>query len=186
MEFRTRNFALIITGAFLGLGGYAIKDGESVNLCGRQISSAALIIGADLLPLCAFYLMDRLWYHRLLDGAVKAGIDAEKELTNLNVNVGLGEHIKNASPFKCWIFNKEVHSRHKIDIFYGLLALAIFVLVLTSGCAIKPPKAIAEDAANESFVSLTAQSQKVDNKAAKAICEAHLKAFCNGRDNPCP
>lgn len=31
LELRIRNFALIVTGAFLGLGGYAIKDGGIIN-----------------------------------------------------------------------------------------------------------------------------------------------------------
>ncbi len=176
LELRIRNFALIITGAFLGLGGYAIKDGGFINLWGNQISSAALIIGASLLPLCAFYLMDRLWYHRLLDGAVKAGIDAEGELTNLGINVKLGTHIKNASLFKLWMSSKKVHSRHKMDIFYGLLVIAIIVLTVTLACAINPPKTIPEGAGNESISGgVIAQSQEIDDKVAKAICEAHLK-----------
>ncbi len=78
LELRIRNFALIVTGAFLGLGGYAIKDGGFASMGGHPIASAALIVGASLVPLFAFYLMDRLWYHRLLDGAVKAGAEAEK------------------------------------------------------------------------------------------------------------
>ena len=175
LELRIRNFALIVTGAFLGLGGYAIKDGGFTNLWSNQISSAALIIAASLLPLCAFYLMDRLWYHRLLDGAVKAGIDAESELTKLGINVGLGSHIKDASPFKLWIFGNKVHSRHKMDGFYGLLAIAIIVLSVTLACAIKPQKIIPENTGNESFSGILAQSQEIDDKTAKKICEAHLK-----------
>ena len=175
LELRIRNFALIVTGAFLGLGGYAIKDGGFTNLWGSQISSAALIIGASLLPLCAFYLMDRLWYHRLLDGAVQAGIDAESVLTNLGINVKLGTHIKDASPFTLWIFGKKVHSRHKMDGFYGLLALAIIILAVTLACANKPPKTVPETAKSEFFSDLVAQSQEIDDKAARAICEAHLK-----------
>lgn len=176
LELRIRNFALIVTGAFLGLGGYAIKDGGFINFWGNQISSAAFIIGASLLPLCAFYLMDRLWYHRLLDGAVRAGIDAEGELKKLSINVQLGTHIKDASPFKLWIFGKKVHSRHKMDGFYGLLAVAIILLAVTLAFAIKPPKTIPEGAGNESFSDgMIAQLQEIDDKAAKAICEAHLK-----------
>ncbi|MDH5858647.1 hypothetical protein [Lampropedia aestuarii] len=175
LELRIRNFALIVTGAFLGLGGYAIKDGGFTNLWGNQISSAALIIGTSLLPLCAFYLMDRLWYHRLLDGAVKAGIAAENKLIELGINVGLGSQISIASPFKLWIFGNNVHSRHKMDGFYGLLAIAIIALAVTLACAIKPPKAIHEVTGNDRFSNVVAQSQGIDDKAAKAICEAHLK-----------
>jgi len=175
LELRIRNFALIVTGAFLGLGGYAIKDGGFTNFWGNQISSAALIIGASLLPLCAFYLMDRLWYHRLLDGAVKAGIDAESELTNLGIKVGLGASISNASPFNLWIFGNKVHSRHKMDGFYGLLALAIIVLAVTLACAIKPLKTTIEGVENYNTSDFVAQSQEIDDKAARAVCETHLK-----------
>lgn len=175
LELRIRNFALIVTGAFLGLGGYAIKDGGFTNFWGNQISSAALIIGASLLPLCAFYLMDRLWYHRLLDGAVKAGIDAESELTNLGIKVGLGARISNASPFNLWIFGNKVHSRHKMDGFYGLLALAIIVLAVTLACAIKPLKTTIEGVENYNTSGFVAQSHEIDDKAARAVCETHLK-----------
>ncbi|RYZ85243.1 MAG: hypothetical protein EOP04_16390, partial [Proteobacteria bacterium] len=131
LELRIRNFALIVTGAFLGLGGYAIKDGGFVNVLSYDISSAALIVGASLVPLGAFYLMDRLWYHRLLDGSVRAGVSAENELRSLNVSVSLGEKISESSPFKVPFINCKVHSRHKMDWFYGLLALALAILTFT-------------------------------------------------------
>ncbi|WP_414501769.1 hypothetical protein [Zymobacter sp. IVIA_5232.4 C2] len=152
LELRIRNFALIVTGAFLGLGGYAIKDGGFTNLCGNYISSAALIIGASLLPLCAFYLMDRLWYHRLLDGSVKAGIEVENKLKDIGIEVELGKHISNASPFNLWVVNKKVHSRHKMDWFYGLLSIAIIILSITLAHAIKLPENIPKNIKNESFL----------------------------------
>lgn len=179
LELRIRNFALIVNGAFLALGGYALKDGGFANLWGAQVSSAALIIGASLLPLCAFYLMDRLWYHRLLDGAVRAGIDAEGELTKLDIRVGLGRHINEASPFKLWVFGNKVHSRHKMDGFYGLLAIAIIVLTVTLGYAIKPPNITPEVSGKDNFSEVAAQSQEMDDKAARAICEAHVKELLN-------
>lgn len=138
LELRIRNFALIVTGAFLGLGGYAIKDGGFVNVLGHDISSAALIVGASLLPLVAFYLMDRLWYHRLLDGSVKAGINAECQLKSHGVVVSLGEKISQSSPFTVPFINRKVHSRHKMDWFYGLLALALAILTFTLAVGIKP------------------------------------------------
>jgi predicted sugar kinase len=45
LELRVRNFALIVTGAFLGLGVYAIKDGGMANSAGHHVSAAALIVG---------------------------------------------------------------------------------------------------------------------------------------------
>ena len=44
LELRIRNFALIVTGAFLGLGGYAIKDGASSNSSGWRVSIAGLVV----------------------------------------------------------------------------------------------------------------------------------------------
>lgn len=129
LELRIRNFALVVTGAFLGLGGYAIKDGDAASFAGYSASS--LIVAASLLPLIAFYLMDRFWYHRLLDGSVKAGISAEANLIALGVEVELGSQISKASPFKLLGIGPKVHSRHKMDGFYGLLAAAIIALAIT-------------------------------------------------------
>ena len=66
LELRIRNFALIVTGAFLGLGGYAIRDGGIINAFGFEVSVAGLVVLSAIFPLFAFYFMDRLWYHRLL------------------------------------------------------------------------------------------------------------------------
>jgi hypothetical protein len=44
LELRIRNFALIVTGAFLGLGGYAIKDGGAINAFGHEVSIAGLVV----------------------------------------------------------------------------------------------------------------------------------------------
>jgi hypothetical protein len=67
LELRIRNYALIVTGAFLGLGGYAIKDAGTINVFGVELSVAALVVLSAIIPLFAFYFMDRLWYHRLLE-----------------------------------------------------------------------------------------------------------------------
>lgn len=168
LELRIRNFALIVTGAFLGLGGYAIKDGGFVNVAGRDISSAALIVGASLLPLVAFYLMDRLWYHRLLDGSVAAGISAESELKNLGVVVDLGVKISQSSPFTVPLINRKVHSRHKMDWFYGLLALALAILTITLAVGVKP--------ANSSSSAVGAISVSAEDKeAGLAICKSYAQ-----------
>jgi hypothetical protein len=124
LELRIRNFALILTGAVLGLGGYAIKDAGMVHVAGYQITVASLIVSSSLIPLAAFYLMDRFWYHRLLDGAVKAGAEAEGRLREIGLKVDLGGQISRSSPFNLfWRF--PVHSKHKMDGFYFLIALAL-------------------------------------------------------------
>jgi len=126
LELRIRNFALIVTGAFIGMGSYAIKDGGMATICGLEISVAGLVVFCSLLPLAAFYLMDRLWYHRLLDGAVAAATPVEERLREMGLVIELGTKISAASSFS--IFGKRVRSKHKMDGFYGLVALGILIL----------------------------------------------------------
>lgn len=136
LELRIRNFTLVLTGAFIGLGGYTIKDGGSVMLFGVRISVAGLVVCSSLLPLLAFYLMDRLWYHRLLFGAVSAGYPVEGRLRDLGLKIDLVGEISRASPFQ--FFGRAVHSKHKMDGFYGILALGILALSLILGFGVTP------------------------------------------------
>lgn len=172
LELRIRNFALIVTGAFLGLGGYAIKDGGSLTVAGLNVSSASLIVAAALVPLMAFYLMDRLWYHRLLEGSVTAGISAEGELNQSNISVKLGTCVSARSPFVIPFINLKVHSRHKMDGFYGLLFIAIIALALTLGIGIRPsPVQAGYSPSNPSHLLLP----KEDILEARKICENYTQ-----------
>lgn len=128
LELRIRNFALIVSGAFLGLGGYAIKDGGTINAVGYDISVAGLVVVSAIIPLLAFYFMDRLWYHRLLDGSVQAGIEAESALKALGYEVNLGSQISAKSPFTLWVFKYRIHSRVKMDIFYLMLVCTLLLV----------------------------------------------------------
>lgn len=138
LELRVRNFALIVTGAFLGLGGYAIKDGGIIIAFGHEVSVAGLVVFTAIFPLLAFYFMDRLWYHRLLYGAVKAGIDAEAALKDLGYNVDLGSKISEYSPFKLWLTGKPVHSNSKMDIFYVMLVITLLIVAGCLGFGVRP------------------------------------------------
>jgi len=148
LELRIRNFALIVTGAFIGLGGYAIKDGGFARVLGFHISVAGLVVSCSLLPLLAFYLMDRLWYHRLLDGAVKAATPVEARLRELGLTVDLGEEISRASPFA--VCGRKVRSKHKMDWFYGIIAAGIILLsaILAFGVKASPSSLLTEKLAS--------------------------------------
>jgi hypothetical protein len=137
LELRIRNFALVVTGAFLGLGGYAIKGGGFITIFHHEISVAGLVVLLAILPLFAFYFMDRLWYHRLLDGSVLAGVGAEKALQEMGYTVDLGSQISKSSPFRLWLTRRNVHSKHKMDMFYLLLVVAIVAVALAL-CGIAP------------------------------------------------
>ncbi|MFO1124630.1 MAG: hypothetical protein U1E25_04615 [Methylocystis sp.] len=138
LELRIRNFALVVTGAFLGLGGYAIKDAGIINAFGYEVSIAGLVVFSAILPLIAFYLMDRLWYHRLLDGSVRAGIDAETALKDLGYKVDLGSKISEHSPFTLWLTKKKIHSKTKMDTFYLMLVAALLIVAACLGFGIRP------------------------------------------------
>ena len=146
LELRIRNFALIVVGALLALGGYAVRETVTLSVLGLNLSAAGLIIWSALIPLAAFYFMDRWWYHRLLKGAVAAGIPLEAALKEKGYPIALGEEISKASPFEwriwgrkgqeddCpfWKFPKRnMHSESKMDFFYFALGLAIFLVGLS-------------------------------------------------------
>jgi hypothetical protein len=141
LELRIRNFALIVTGAFLGLGGYAIKDAGIINAFSVAVSVAALVVFSAIFPLCAFYFMDRLWYHRLLDSSVEAGKDAESALKELGYKVDLGSKISEGSPFTLWPTKIKIHSKTKMDMFYLLLVAALLIVALCLNFGIRPQPA---------------------------------------------
>lgn len=177
LELRIRNFALILTGAFLGLGGYAIKDGGMAKFAGYEVSAAALIVGTSILPLVAFYLMDRLWYHRLLDGSVKAGIAAEGELVKLGLTVDLGTQISRASPLTLPFVGTKVHSRHKMDGFYYLLGLAVMAVTITLAIGVKPVEEPSKHTNQEVSDSEIAAAQNSACRAALANVYSSAKAI---------
>lgn len=132
---RIRNFAILLIAAFLGIGGYALKEGIVVPILGVNLSLAGLIVLSSLLPWKAFYLMDKFWYHRLLKGSVNAGIPIENELAKHGLIVALGENISSESQIapikKWWLFewsNKPLRSDDRMDAFYALVTRGIALL----------------------------------------------------------
>ena len=121
-----------------GWRAYAIKDAGVVTLFGLEVSIAGLVVVSAIFPLAAFYFMDRLWYHRLLDGSVYAGIEAETALKDLGYKVDLGSKIKEHSPFKLWPTKKMIRSATKMDLFYAILAGSLLVVAGFLGFGIRP------------------------------------------------
>lgn len=133
LEMRVRNFALTVLLAVFAAAGFALKDGSS--------ALAVLILVAGLVALAGFYLMDEHWYHRLLVGAVVHGIELEEQLQDHVPGIGLTIAIKNESAIHIGGAKKKsdkgedesgwaLRSHHKIRIFYGLIALALVVLII--------------------------------------------------------
>ncbi|WP_157685974.1 hypothetical protein [Robbsia andropogonis] len=142
LELRIRNFALVVVGAVLALGGYAIKESVHTTIFNKEINSAGLIIWSAIIPLIAFYFMDRWWYHRLLKGSVNAGITIEKKLKELGYEIALSSEISKASPFEWRLWGRKInpnskwwklpvrrmHSENKMDFFYTTLVITLFVI----------------------------------------------------------
>ena len=145
LQLRIRNFAILIVSAFVGGFGVALKENFSVELHGTTIPVASLLFFFAALIWLAFYLMDTLWYHPLLMGAVEHGRLLEAEMQRLNGLTGLTETIKKNSPTK--ILGFEVHSKHKARVFYfsvfaALLLMSVLLLSARTGVAnVRPTNA---------------------------------------------
>jgi hypothetical protein len=139
LELRIRNFAITFAGAILGLAGLALKEDPKSHL-----PAALLTVG--LIGWAAFYVMDRLWYHRFLDAAteharnletwLRAATGTEDWVFNLAGGIKEKSGISLASKVGWWSrligrFYKggKLRSRHRIDIFYAAFLIASGVLV---------------------------------------------------------
>ncbi|MCP1415497.1 hypothetical protein [Paenarthrobacter sp. A20] len=125
--------ALWLTALTFALGAtfIAFKDGRSVELLGVGQKSPAVVVPIlGLLLWLAFWFVDRQWYHRLLVGAVKEGLNLEKKLRDLGVDVALTKTIGDESPWNTWL--GKMHSAHKLNFFYvlGGLPLVVSLLIL--------------------------------------------------------
>jgi len=163
LELRIRNFALVVTGAFLGIGGYAVKDGGVIKLLGLHVSIAGIVVVFAVFPLFAFYFMDRFWYHRLLDGAVAAGVEAETELKSLGYKVDLGTKISQASPIKIPFFGWNMRSKNKMDLFYGILIVSLLGISAVLGFGLN-----AQNAQNAQAPEVKMQVPRTITSAAPA------------------
>ena len=126
LSMRVRNIAITVLGAFLAAAGYALKDGSTVTLLGERFSLTAWVLVAALLCWFAFYLMDLHWYHRLLRGAVKHGIQVERALQGRLPEVGLTQAIDAASPVY------RLRASQRLTIFYGLIGGMLIAAALAA------------------------------------------------------
>lgn len=117
---RVRSIAITVLGAFLAASGYALKEGEKVDVAGQQLSLTGLILLGGLVCWSAFFVMDRLWYHRLLKAAVKHGRLVEDDLRTAISTVGLTITIDEGSPLL------GLRAGHRLTIFYTSIAALLF------------------------------------------------------------
>lgn len=126
-EIPVRFWVLGIALAVVGVVVPAARGWDPVTVPLPPLASLLLLVA--LVIWSGFYVMDRLWYHRLLYGSVKQGLAIEKRLEKILPESALTDAIGKESPIVSERHKLEMRSPHKIDFFYGLVALVLFALV---------------------------------------------------------
>jgi hypothetical protein len=98
----------------------------TAHVLGLQLSPPTLIVAAGLVAWIAFWSIDRLWYHRLLRGAVEHGETLEDLLGNEKaVILGLTKKISETSRFKSPLTGKKVNAGRRLNWFYALVGIVL-------------------------------------------------------------
>jgi phosphoglycolate phosphatase-like HAD superfamily hydrolase len=130
IELRIRNIAITTFTFIIGGIGFLEIGGLEFEMKNSTVPYSTILAVFGFLIICAFFYMDRWWYHKLLSGAVKKGLQIEEKWSKFLPEITLSESIANSSPHR-FIFPKlKVHSKDKFWIFYGLLLIPLAVLGL--------------------------------------------------------
>lgn len=143
LEMRIRNYSITVMGALLAATAFVIEQKLFLSFFGWTISGAALLLGAAAVSIVNFFIMDALWYQRLLAGASKEALRLEADLRRLGLNVELTSSLKRESPIPLlwkgigWR-NRTLRSKHKLAIFYGLLLIIVLMVLLNVLVTVRP------------------------------------------------
>jgi hypothetical protein len=132
MKIRTLYFTLLA--AAVGAIGFVQGKHVEIPYLDLRLSLAMIVLVAIMAVSALFYFLDRHWYHRLLQGSVKAAADIEKQYAIELPEIQLGAKISAASPVKFahpiwrWMFffvtednfrkHHRLHSDAKIEVLY--------------------------------------------------------------------
>ncbi|MEM6826367.1 MAG: hypothetical protein AAF553_00330 [Pseudomonadota bacterium] len=121
LSMKVRGLAVTVLAAFLAASGYSLESDFQIVFLDLSVSLTGLILLAAFVCWTAFYLMDRLWYHRLLAATVAHGRAIEAKLLPDVPTIGLTSGIDEASPIL------GLRARHRLSIFYGFFGALLFV-----------------------------------------------------------
>jgi hypothetical protein len=147
IEMQIRNIAVTVLTASIGAAGLVynqlqqnireaakagqtVPDTNTIRLFKMSFSSSDMILFAGVIAWLAFYFMDRWWYHRLLQGAVKQAQYIENKIqeTPYADLMSLSNKIRETSPVKVFgVIN--LRSDGKIDIFYFSVVILLFLMI---------------------------------------------------------
>lgn len=127
LAIRIRSFTLSILTLVFGALGYSIKEDICIKV-GKYMVSITPYIGIfSLFIIFAFFVLDR-HYHRLLIGSIVQGTKIEDQYANDIPEINLTKEITANSKNKFFCF--ELHSKHRINIFYTCLFLPLLVITI--------------------------------------------------------
>ena len=129
IEMKIRNLFITFLGAIVAATTIIIDQNFSFPLNGKPTSLAVVLLIASLPVIAVIYFMDRHWYHRLLYGAVKSGMEIEKRLQYYGLEIGLTDNIGKESPI--YFAGRKIRSTGKIDLIYsGISSVIVFTATL--------------------------------------------------------
>ena len=152
IEMKIRNLFVTIFAGLVAVYGYFVRTG------GTTLTVDMTFGGAIIAVAFLFYFVDLHWYHRLLVGSVKKGMELEKTLSRELPGIELATQIKEDSSLIApkWLLalssvpilkyfvkfmisdrrfyeNGKIHSDAKIEIFYKSVISGVLLLMLISG-----------------------------------------------------
>ncbi len=126
IELQIRNYALTLFTAILAGIGYLLKEGINIEIGDYTFPSSAIGSFIGIVIMCAFYFMDKYWYHKLLKGSVAHAAKIEalygEDFPELSLTTTIGKY----SPIA--ILGLKFHSDWKYYFFYYPLIM-VFVLL---------------------------------------------------------
>lgn len=126
IELQIRNYALTLFTAIIAGIGYLLKEKINIIIKGYIFPSSAAAALIGIIIMCAFYFMDKYWYHKLLKGSVLHAIDIEGVITDpgLKLTTAIGDSSK------VKLLGWEIDSNKKYYFFYYPLILIFVILYL--------------------------------------------------------
>lgn len=125
IELQLRNYALTIFTAVTAGIGYLLKEKIDIIVMGYILPSSAAAAFIGMIIMCAFYFMDKYWYHVLLRGSVAHAITIENMLNQaaLNLSSKIGESSNNV---KLLGFKLNTDKRYYF-FYYPLILIFLFL-----------------------------------------------------------
>ncbi|MFY0686580.1 MAG: hypothetical protein JXQ90_05415 [Cyclobacteriaceae bacterium] len=151
LSLKVRSYLVTVLGGLIVAVAYLYKENVLIEINGFSFNAGFMLIAAGIVLLLAIRIMDRNWYHELLRGAVKTGMEIEKLIKSKYGNqdlVFLTTQIKEDSEDvrirPLFVLSKlrwaKFNSTIRMRLFYGFLGFTYLFLAI-SFAFLSPKKA---------------------------------------------